>query len=30
VDAVMPLTDGVLAQWRLAGGKQFGKIAFIP
>ena len=30
VDAVMPLTDGVLAQRRLAEGKQFGKIVPIP
>jgi len=26
----MPLTDGVLAQRRLADGKQFGKIVLIP
>ena len=30
VDAVMPLTDGVLAQRRLAEGKQFGKIVLTP
>jgi hypothetical protein len=30
VDAVMPLTDGVLAQCRLAEGKQLGKIVLIP
>jgi NADPH:quinone reductase-like Zn-dependent oxidoreductase len=30
VDSVMPLTDGALAQRRLAEGKQFGKIVLIP
>lgn len=30
VDAVMPLTDGALAQRRLAEGTQFGKILLIP
>ena len=30
VDAVMPLTDGALAQRRLAEGKQFGKIVLTP
>jgi len=30
VDSVMLLTDGALAQRRLADGKQFGKIVLIP
>jgi hypothetical protein len=30
VDTVMPLKDGVLAQRRLAEGKQFGKIVLTP
>jgi NADPH:quinone reductase-like Zn-dependent oxidoreductase len=30
VDTVMPLSDGVEAQARLAEGKQFGKIVLRP